>query len=69
MKTSYYMKRICSNCDKDMGITPCNDVNMHLEITHGICLDCMLKLYSDDFSPEELEALKVKHYQGEICHG
>jgi hypothetical protein len=57
MKTSYYMKRICSNCQKDMGTKPTTDPKSHLELTHGICSKCVVILYADDFSPEDLKGL------------
>lgn len=40
-----------------MGTKPTTDPKSHLELTHGICPECVVILYADDFSPEDLKGL------------
>lgn len=44
------LKLVCSNCKKDIGTRECNAEG----ISHGLCVPCIIELYSDDFSQEEI---------------
>lgn len=48
------LKVECSNCREDMGTKEGNGTT---GISHSICEPCIIKLYSDEFTAEELQEI------------
>jgi hypothetical protein len=48
---------ICSNCGKYMGSKDGGGIE---GISHSICEDCIIKLYGDEFTKEEIAEIMNK---------